>query len=358
MNKSPRNIDWSLLILVIIATLIGVVMVYNASVAEAIRDFDDKYHYLKLQSLWALLGFASLIFFSKIPINFLKKISVPLFIINIFLILITLIPGVGVQTKGARRWINLGFFSLQPSELIKLTFSLYLANWLQEKRRFIHFLSLILLISFLIMLQPDLATTVVIVGIATLVYYLSGGSILHLLGLGVVGIAGGLFLIFASSYRKQRFLTFLNPTKDPLGASYHVRQILIALGSGGFGGVGLGQSRQKYQYLPEATTDSIFAIIAEELGFIGSVALIIVLLLIVYRALSIAQHVSDRFLKLLAASIGCWLGIQIIINLGAMVVILPLTGLPLPFISYGGSALISVLTGIGILLNISRYAKK
>jgi cell division protein FtsW len=208
------------------------------------------------------------------------------------------------------------------------------------------------------MLQPDLGTTVVIVAIATLIYYLSGGSIWHLTGFGILASVTGLLLIFSSNYRRQRFLTFLNPAKDPLGASYHVRQILIALGSGGISGVGLGKSRQKYQYLPEATTDSIFAILAAALGFLGGAVLIIILFLIVFRALFIAQNVSNKFLKLLAASIGCWLGIQIIINLGAMVVLLPLTGLPLPFISYGGSSLISVLTGIGILLNVSRYAKK
>ncbi len=356
--KSASHIDWSLLTLVIIATLVGVVMVYNASVAEAVRDFGDKYHYLKMQSLWALVGFASLMFFTIIPISLLKKLSVPLFLINMFLILITLIPGIGVQTKGARRWINLGFFNLQPTESIKLTFSLYLSNWLQKKRSFGHFLSLIFVIAFLIMLQPDLGTTVVIIGIATLVYFLSGGSVLHLLALGILGLVAGMGLIFSSDYRKQRFLTFLNPTSDPLGSSYHVRQILIALGSGGFSGMGLGRSRQKYQYLPEATTDSIFAIIAEEMGFIGGFALICILMLIVYKALSISQHVEDKFLKLLSGAIGCWLGIQIVINIGAMVVIFPLTGLPLPFISYGGSSLISVLTGVGILLNISKYAKK
>jgi cell division protein FtsW len=358
-NKPFSEIDWTLFIFVLIATLFGILMVYNASVAEALRDFGDKYHYLKLQLVWFGLGFTSLIVCSLLPLGLLKKISAPLFIFNLFLLLVTLIPGIGVQSKGARRWIDLGFFTLQPTELIKLTFSLYLANWLSvEKRSFSQFLVLIGFISFLIMLQPDLGTTVVVVAIASLVYYLSGGSIVHLMSLGVFGLIGALGLIFSSEYRKRRFMTFLNPTEDPLGKSYHIRQILIALGSGGLTGVGLGQSRQKYEYLPEATTDSIFAILAEETGFIGAGILVILLLLIVFRGLTIARKASNEFSTLLAGGIAVWLGIQVVVNLGAMVVIFPLTGLPLPFISYGGSSLVSVLTGVGILLNISKYAKK
>jgi cell division protein FtsW len=172
----------------------------------------------------------------------------------------------------------------------------------------------------------------------------------------ISAVTAGLLLIFKSAYRRQRLLTFFNPTEDPLGASYHIRQVLIALGAGGLFGIGLGQSRQKYQFLPEATSDSIFAIIAEETGFLGAVLVIIIFLAIFFRGLSIAQNAKDDFGRLLASGIVGWVGIQTLVNLAAMVSLIPLTGLPLPFVSYGGSSLIVALTSIGILLSISRFS--
>ncbi len=350
-----KNVDWSLFGLIIGLTIFGVLMVYNASVPEALRDFQDKYFYLKYQVFWAFLGLIFLMIALVLPLNFWKKISWPLFILNIFLLILVLIPGIGMQIKGARRWLDLGFSTLQPSELIKFTFCLYLAVWLEKPRRLIHFLCLLGFVILLIMLEPDLGTTVVVATMAFLIYFLSGVSIFKILPLGLLGLLIGLIIIFSSPYRRQRVMTFLNPSQDPLGSSYHVRQILLALGSGGFTGVGLGQSRQKYEYLPEATTDSIFAIIAEEIGFLGSSILIAIMLFIILKALNISYYSTDNFCSLLAGGISFWWGIQIIVNLGAMVAIFPLTGLPLPFISYGGSSLISVLTGAGLLLNISKY---
>ncbi len=187
-----------------------------------------------------------------------------------------------------------------------------------------------------------------------LVYFLSGAGITKLFSIAFFGLITAIVAIFSSTYRRNRILTFLDPSADPLGKSYHVRQILIALGSGGFFGVGLGQSRQKYQYLPEATTDSIFAVIAEETGFIGAVALIAVYLLFIYLGFKIALRAHDRFGRLLAASLTVWLGVQAAINFAAMVSLVPLTGIPLPFISYGGSSLVVALASVGILINISR----
>jgi cell division protein FtsW len=211
------------------------------------------------------------------------------------------------------------------------------------------------LIVFLVMLQPDLGMSVVILTTGFVVYFISGAPLWHLLLLGVVGIVSGLGLVFSSPYRKERFLTFLNPFRDPLGSSYHIRQILIALGSGGLFGLGLGQSRQKYEYIPAVATDSVFAVIAEELGFIGASFLLFVYLFLIFRAFKIAQKAPDQFSQLLVSGVITWIGVQTMINLAAMVALVPLTGMPLPFISYGGSSLLLALIGMGIIVNISFY---
>ena len=353
--KSRKPLDKVLLILTLGLTLFGVLMVYDASIVEAYNLFNDKYYFLKQQLIWFTLGFISLIITSRLPLLWLKKIAPIALLISIILLILVLIPGIGSSTYGARRWINLAGFTLQPTELVKLSLSLYLATWLAKHRSFWHYLVLLGLILGLIMLQPDLGTSIVIIFTAVLTYYISGANAFHILSLSLVSGLSGLALILSSSYRKERLLTFLNPTRDPLGSSYHIRQALIAIGSGGLWGLGLGQSRQKYQFLPQVTTDSIFAIIAEEIGFFGSSLVIIALFFIVLRGFRIARLAPDTFTKLLAASISSWIGIQATINLAAMLALAPLTGVPLPFISYGGSSLIVILTGVGLLLNISRY---
>jgi len=355
-QKKKASPDWGLFVLTTLLVLFGVLMIYNASVVEAAKVFNDRYYYLKNQALWALIGLAIMLTVSRINYRLFKKIAWPLFLFNLILLIIVLLPGIGTQIKGARRWLNLGLFLFQPSELIKLSLTLYLASWLLEKRRPSYFLVLILAVSSLILLEPDLGTLVVIISNAFLIYYLAGTSIFLLLILSLFGFLTGLGLIFSSPYRKERLLTFLNPARDPLGSSYHIRQVLIALGAGGFFGLGLGQSRQKYEFLPEVTTDSIFAVIAEEAGFLGAGLIILVFLAVLTKGFLIAKRAPDQFGQLLAAGISGWIGIQTVVNLAAMVGLVPLTGLPLPFISYGGSSLIVALLGVGLLLSISRYS--
>jgi len=355
LKKQETKFDFGLFFLVIGLTLLGVLMVYNASVAEALRDFGDKYHYLKSQAVWAGLGLLLMVIVSFIDYRLISRLSPFLFFINLILLVLVLIPGVGMEIKGARRWLDLKVISLQPTELIKLTFSLYLAAWLSKKRSFWQLLFLLALMLALIILEPDLGTAVVVVTTAFLIYFISGASWYHLLPISLAGIATGLWVILSSPYRRKRLLTFLDPTSDPLGSSYHIRQVIIALGSGGLFGLGLGQSRQKYEYLPEAATDSIFAIIAEETGFIGGFLVILALFIVIYKGFRIAIQGPDLFAKLAGGGIASWLGIQTAVNLAAMVALVPLTGLPLPFFSYGGSSLIVSLTGVGILLNISRH---
>ncbi len=358
MRKSKvqtRTIDKTLLMLAVGLTAFGILMVYNASSSEAIRDFGDKYYYLKNQATWAAFGLVLMVLASVINYKFWAKVSPLLFIISLVLLILVLIPGIGLQIQGARRWLNLKLFVLQPTELAKLTFIIYLASWLTKPRRLWQFLLLIGLLLGLVMLEPDMGTAVTIVVSGFLTYYMSGVPLLQLIPVVVVGFISGLVIILSSSYRRSRLLTFLNPATDPLGSSYHIRQALIALGSGGLFGLGLGRSRQKYQYLPEAATDSIFAIIAEELGFIGAGLVVVVLFFLVYRCFKIAKQAPDLFSKLLAGGIAAWLGVQVVVNLSAMVALIPLTGLPLPFISYGGSSLVVILMAMGILLNISKY---
>lgn len=353
-----RRADLALLVTVVILTVFGLFMIYDASSYVAFRDFGDKYRYIKDQLFWVVLGFGALSIFSFFDYHKYYNLALPILISSIILLFLVFIPGIGLKILGARRWINAGFFVLQPSEFVKLALTIYLSAWFstKEKGRFLAFLLLIGLVILLVMLQPDMGTAIIILGEAIIIYFLSGGSIWHILSLAPVLLFGGLGLVLTSPYRARRLATFLNPNSGIQESSYHVRQILIALGSGGLFGVGLGNSLQKYAYLPESTTDSIFAIIAEELGFVGAVILLLIMLFIIYRGFYIAVRAKDTFGKLLAGGITSVIAIQTIVNLGAQTALLPLTGVPLPFISYGGSALIINLVSIGILLNISRQS--
>lgn len=351
-----KSVDRLLLFLTVIITLFGLLMVYDASIVEANRIFSDKYHFLTQQSLWAVIGFIAMGVLARLPLAWLSKLALPGLIFSLILLVAVLIPGLGQSALGARRWLNIFGFTLQPTELVKLTLSLYLAAWMAKKRHLLPFLALISLILGLIMLQPDLGTAIVVIFMALLTYFISGANLLHLFSLIILGLIAGGGLIWGSVYRRARLLTFLDPGRDPLGSSYHIQQALIAVGSGGLWGLGLGQSRQKYEFLPQVSTDSIFAIIAEEVGFFGASVLILALFYLIFRALRISSLAPDDFSRLLAAAIAGWLGIQTVINLSAMLALLPLTGVPLPFISYGGSSLVVNLSAIGILLNISRFS--
>lgn len=347
--------DAGLLAATVFLSLFGLLMVYNASVVEAFQSFGDKLYYLKFQMMWLGLGFIAFFILSRFDYHIFKTIAFPLFVCNIILLILVLVPGVGLRTYGAKRWFDFGFFTFQPTETLKIAMALYFAVWLEKERSLLSFLMLVGLILGLIMLQPDLGTAIVVVGSAFLIYYLSGAQVFRLFLVSLLVLVLGLSMILISPYRRARLKTFFDPSADPLGSSYHVQQILISLGSGGLTGVGLGQSRQKYQYLPEATTDSIFAVIAEETGFLGAGLLIGVFAFLVQKGFSISGKAKDMFGKLLAAGITSWLSIQVFVNLASMVVLVPLTGIPLPLISYGGSSLVVTLGSLGILLGISRY---
>jgi len=360
-------------------------MVFDASVVFANEQFDDKFYFLKQELFGVLVGVIAGFFFLNFDYHKLKKLVVPMMITTLLLLIAVFIPGLGVEANGSHRWINIGFTVLQPTEIAKLTFTIYLAAWLSRSRaarnlkniqlafsehirtELFPFLVVLGGICALIIVEPDLGSTM-IVGITSFaVYFISGTDAIHTIGSMFIMVTMGMLAVFAavlSPYRLERVKTFIplllrGEVEDPLGAGYQIRQILIAVGSGGVWGLGFGESRQKFQYLVETTavTDSIFAVIAEELGLVGSVIVLAFFALFLYRGFLIAKSAPDKFGVLLASGLTFWLGIQALLNIAANVAIIPLTGIPLPFISYGNSSMVVTLAAVGILLNISRQTK-
>ena len=345
--------------------VMGLVFVADISAPQALNYFNDRFYFLKQQVVSVAIGLVAMLVVSKIHYSFWAKIAVPLFVVSIILLLVVLIPSIGLEALGARRWIVIGPINFQPSEIIKLSLALYLAKIastknllsVSDRKPLAYFIPLVLCCG-LIMLQPDLGTTLVVGIIGITQIFASGIPLLYFLVSLVVGLVGVATLILVSPYRRDRLMTFFEVTKDPLGKGYHIRQILLALGSGGLFGLGIGQSRQKYLFLPEASTDSIFAAISEEVGFVGSFVLILIFAIFIFKAFKIASNAPDQFSKILAVGITAWIGGQTLLNIAAMTALTPLTGIPLPFFSYGGTSLSMILVSCGILLNISRYATK
>lgn len=355
LHSQKSSLDIPLLITVGVLIIFGLVMVYDASVIQAISDFKDGYYYIRQQLIWVLIGVFSLTFFAKFDYKNFKKFALPMLTVSFLLLLSVFIPGLGASGGGAHRWLKIGSLTLQPAEIIKLTGVIFLASIFEKKVRLLPLILIVGVVGFITaVLQKDLGSTIVFLTTATSLYFISGGKIWHFLLALPVAVGSILVLTFTSAYRSKRILAFLDPFSDPQGFTYHISQVLIALGSGGLFGLGLGHSRQKFEYIPEVTTDSIFGIIGEELGFVGAVFLILLFAFLIYRGFKIAESSSDNFGKILSLGLTFWLGIQIVVNLSSMSALLPLTGVPLPFISYGGSALVANLTAVGILLNISK----
>ncbi len=350
--------DLSLLITVLVLTLFGLIMVYDVSIVQAYQDFGDKYFYIKQQLIWVSLGLFCLFFFSHFNYLNLRKLAVPLFMISLVLLLAVFVPGLGIAAGGAHRWLKIGPLTLQPAEIIKLTSIIFFASLFEKKSGTTGFLIVLSIVTFILgILQKDLGSTIVFFLTSSLIFLLSGAPLNYFILALPVTLIGFVGFVLPSPYRRQRILAFLDPQSDPTGYSYHISQVLIALGSGGWTGLGIGQSLQKFEYIPEVTTDSIFAILGEEFGFLGGLFLILLISFLIYRGFTIAHNAHDRFGQLLGYGLTLWLGIQAALNLAAMVALVPLTGVPLPFISYGGSALLANLVAVGILLNISRTSK-
>ncbi len=369
MRKSSGVIDNMLLGVVVTIIVFGLIMLLSASGPSGYTQFSDSYYFVKHQIIFGLIpGVAAMLMFSHIPYTFWKKHAWHLLLISITLLLLVFIPGLSAGIGSAHSWISIGgFFSLQPSEIVKLTFLFYLAAWLGQRSqhgvRDVHsgllpFVLVLGSVLVLLILQPDIGTMSIIAGMSLMVYFVAGAPIAYVLGFIIAGISAFALLIKAAPYRAARFTTFLHPELDPQGIGYHINQSLLAIGSGGMFGVGYGRSRQKFQYLPEVSSDSIFAIIGEELGLLISVATIAAFLFLLWRIIRIAKHAPDKFAKYVVVGVGSWIVLQAFVNIGSMVALLPITGVPLPFISYGGTALAVSMAAIGVVLNISRYTRK
>lgn len=341
----------------------GLIALTSASSVLAFDKFHDNFYFIRHQILFGLLpGLAVFFVVAKIPYDRLRQLALPLFGFSLVLLVLVLIPGIGVKLGGARSWFNFFGASFQPAELAKLSFILYLAAWLEKKGESITdwkmglggFLAITGLLLGLIALQPDVGTMLIIAVIAGGMFFAAGGRWAHIGILALSAVLAVFLLIKAAPYRAERLLTFMNPAHDLQGQGYQINQALIAVGSGGAFGVGLGHSRQKFRYLPEVTGDSIFAIVAEELGFFLSSGLMLLFAWFVLRVLRVSSRAHDDFGRFAAVGIGAWIGVQALVNIGAMINILPLTGLPLPFISYGGSSLMMLLAATGVLVSISR----
>ncbi len=365
MTHSRSNPDWFIIFSTMMLLGSGVIMVYSASAVISYREVGDWYFYAKRQLLFALLGIGSMYFMMNIDYWIWKKWAKIVLIVTFLLLAIVLIPGVGIIRGGARSWLGVGTFGIQPSEFIKLAIIIFLAKMFSERRKeMISFrkgllppLTILTIALGLIMLQPDLGTGAVLAGTVMLLIYISGAKMRHLVSLMLVGVIAFAGLVLAAPYRILRILAFLDPWKDPLGAGYQLIQSLYAIGPGQVMGLGLGMSRQKHLYIPEPHTDFIFSILAEELGFIGGVVVLLLFLILLWRGFRIAITAPDLFGSFLAVGIVGMIAIQVIINIGVVTGMFPVTGITLPLLSYGGSSLTLTLTSIGILLNISRFAR-
>jgi len=357
--------DLILLFLVCSLLIIGILMVYSSSNIWAEYKYGDNYFFVKRQLLFIAVGFVCMSIISYIPYNLWKQYVNPIIILSFLLLLIVLVPGVGLVRGGAQSWIGVGAFSIQPSEFMKLGIIIFLAAYLSKNQRQITtftkgFLIPILLICLafgLIMLQPDFGTGVVLVGTCVLMIFIAGARISYFSYLGIFGLIGFSLLIISAPYRISRITAFLNPWDDPLGDGFQIIQSLYAIGPGKLMGVGFGNSLQKHFYLPEPQTDFIFAIIGEELGFIGATFIIILFLLLCWRGIQIAFKARDPFARYVAFGIITMISIQVMINISVVIGLIPVTGITLPFLSYGGSSLTLTLCSIGVLLNISMSTK-
>lgn len=369
MAKTYKKPDYLLLGIVVGLIALGLLILSSVSAPFAFKIKGDTYYFLKHQILFGLLpGLILGFIFYKLNLSFLRKNSPFLLLFSLALMVMVFLPVIGTKLEGASRWINLGPISFQPAELLKLAFILYLATWLSSRmektaetqnqgkfdKTFLAFVLVIILISFLLFLQRNVSTLGIICSVAVLMYFSANTPWWQSILMILTGIAGLFFLIKIEPYRVNRLLIFLNPEIDPMGKGYQLKQALISVGSGGLKGTGLGMSIQRFGFLPQSISDSIFAVFAEETGFIGSAILIFVFLIFAWQGLKIAKRSRDTFQKLTALGVTSWIIIQSFVNIGAMTGILPLTGIPLPFISYGGSALTAELMAVGILLNISK----
>lgn len=374
LKVNAKPFDFTLCIIIFLLLALGIIMVLSASAPSSLSTTGNSYTYVVKQAGFAALGIVLMFIISKIDYRIYKNFYKIAYVASIIALFSVAIPGIGVNVKGATRWIDLGFGSFQPSELAKIGLIVFYAGYLTEHKNDLTFFwkgciksfcFLIPPIAILFFVQDHLSASIVIVAIISIMMIMAGTKLKHFISIGITGgsaaLAGILLLATTTdkgSFRLARLTTFLNPWSDPTGDGWQVIQGLYAIGSGGLFGVGLGQSKQKYLYIPEPHNDFIFAIIAEELGFIGCLVVISLFAIFIWRGILTAMKAPDSFGSLLAVGITSLVGIQAIINIAVVTSSMPATGMSLPFFSYGGTALLILLCCMGILLNISRAGTK
>lgn len=360
-----RNVDIVLVTSIVLLSLFGLLMIYSSSYVWAEYKFNDPFKFLKNQGIFFLVGMCLMYIVSKIDYEIYYKKSNFLLMGCFILLIAVLIPGVGTVRNGSRSWFGIGSFGIQPSEFMKLALIIFTAKYLCKNEKQMHLilkgvlpiLGLTMLVFLLIMLQPDFGTGMIIVMTIIGLLFVGGVPMKFFFRAFMLGVAGIVGLIISAPYRLERILSFMNPWKDPLGSGFQIIQSLYAIGPGGLFGMGFGNSRQKHFYLPEPQTDFIFSIISEEFGFLGILIVGILFIIIIYKGIEIAKRSNDLFSKYLCFGITFGLAFQAVLNLMVVVGLIPVTGVTLPFLSYGGSSLLITLASMGILLNVSRHER-
>ncbi|MGS0764230.1 stage V sporulation protein E [Syntrophomonas curvata] len=361
LKKGPP--DFILFITTLALVGVGLIMVFSSSAVTANLEYHNAYHFFKRQLIWAAIGLVTMIVIMRINYYRLKDLAFPAMIIALICLVLVLTP-LGIGAKGSTRWLGVGALTFTPSEMVKLAMVMFMAKVMEQnldkiksfKNGVLPYLLIMAFVCALIMKQPDLGTSFVVAGTVFCMLLIAGAKWSHMGALAVTGAGAVALAIYVAPYRAERFLAFLDPWKYPSDQGFQVIQSLYALGSGGLFGMGLGRSRQKFFYLPEQHTDFIFAILGEELGFMGALLVLALFLLFAWRGFKIAINAPDTFGSILAAGITIMIVFQAFINIGVVSGALPVTGITLPFISYGGSSLLLTMAGVGLLLNISRYS--
>jgi cell division protein FtsW len=357
--------DYALLTAVLMLLVIGLIAVYSSSYALGYVQFDDANYFIKRQVVFAGIGMIGLLVAMSLDYHYMRGLSPLLMLVALAGLAAVLLPGIGHESNGAQRWVQLGPLPpVQPSEFAKLAVLVYMAAWLAAKGVNVRdlslgvfpFVSMVGIVGALIMLEPDLGTAVMIAAITGALFFVAGARLSHVAALAGAGLITLTVLILLGGYRVNRILSFTSAEDDPSGLGFHTLQLLVAFGSGGWTGLGLGVSRQKFFYVPGSHTDGVLAIIGEELGLVGVLTVLGLFAVVLWHGWLIARRADSRFGSLLAVGVTGWIGFQTLINVCGVLRLLPLTGIPLPFLSYGGSSLAVTLTGIGLLLGVSRYA--
>jgi cell division protein FtsW len=354
----------ALAFLIVVFNLLGLVMVMSASSVVALDEFGSSWYFVVRQATWAGAGAVVLVVIARIDYHRWRRVAGPLLVVSLILLGLVFVPGVGVAANGATRWVGIGSFTIQPAELAKLAVLLWVSDLLARRAAYMHntvatlrpVVVVLAAVATLVMLQPNLGTTIVVAAVAMALCYVAGSPAAPLAGWTFFGLAAAMGLALAAPYRRARVLTFLDPWADPMDKGYQNIQSLVGVASGGLFGTGLGASRAKWGYLPYAHSDFIFAIIGEELGLVGATVVVGLFVLLGIVGIRVALHAPDRFGLLLAVGVTAWFCVQAFVNIGGVIGILPITGVPLPFVSAGGSSLVFGMAGAGLLLSVARQA--